>query len=106
MLPIPGCRIEMIERAPSVDDRMTRFLKKRGEGVGGISIFVEDFDGVIKDLREKGFTVEVITGGRFDPKYPFRIGWVEAEEAHGAWIEYVESKAVPPYERQWWRSAD
>ena len=103
MLPIPGCRIEMLERGPKVDDRMSRFLKKYGEGVGGLSVFVEDFDALVKDLREKGFTVEVRTGGSLDPKYPpFKTAWVEAEEAHGVWIEYVEAKAVPPYEKKWW----
>ena len=102
MLPIPGSRIEMLEMAPDVNNRMSRFREKYGEGVGGLSVFVEDFDALVKDLKEKGFTVEVRTGGAIDPKYPFRTAWVEAEEAHGVWIEYVDAKAVPPYEREWW----
>ena len=108
MLPIPGAipgfRLEMLEIAPSVqqeDNRISRFLKKRSEGVGGLSIFVEDFDGVVEDLRKKGVAVEIETATVVDPKYPFRIGWVEPEEAHGAWIELVDSLAVPPFEKDW-----
>ena len=67
MLPIPGgtpgFRIEMLEVAPNAeeDNRMARFLKERGEGVGGLSIFIEDFDAVVKDLKDKGVAVEVET---------------------------------------------
>ena len=107
MLPVPGAtpgfRIEMIERAPNIqeDNRMSRFLRDHGEGVGGLSIFVEDFDAVVQDLRDKGVAVTVETVSFIDPEYPFRVGWVEADEAHGVWIELVDSKAVPPYEKEW-----
>ena len=102
MLPTSaGARIELIEPNLDIDSRFARFLKERGEGVFGLSIFVDDFDKEVKTLREKGVTVELTTATIIDPEYPFRLGWVEAEEGHGAWIEIVDSEAVPPYEKEW-----
>lgn len=100
MLPLHGARIEMIEPGPA-NTRMYRFLKERGEGVGGLSIFVEDFDKEIKSLMEKGVAVEVTTTPILDPKYPLRLGWVEAYQGHGVWLEIVDVKTVPPYDKDW-----
>ncbi len=100
MLPLHGARIEMIEPGPA-NSRMQRFLKERGEGVGGLSIFVEDFDKEIKGLKEKGFAVEIMTTPILDPKYPLRLGWVEADQAHGVWLEIADVKTVPPYDKDW-----
>ncbi len=100
MLPLHGARIEMIEPGPA-NSRMYRFLKERGEGVGGLSIFVEDFDKEIESLKEKGVAVEVMTTPILDPEYPLRLGWVEADQGHGVWLELVDVKTVPPYDKDW-----
>ena len=100
MLPLHGARIEMIE--PSADNsRMLRFLQEHGEGVGGLSIFVEDFDKEIRALREKGVPVQVMTTPVLDPNNPLRLGWVESNQGHGVWLEIVDLKTVPPYEKDW-----
>ncbi len=101
MLPLRGARIKMIESNPLTMNRMSRFLKEHGEGVAGFSIFVEDFDKEVELLKNRGVTVEVTTTSAIDPKYPFRLGWIEAEQCHGAWLEIVDAKAVPPYEKDW-----
>ena len=83
MLSIPGARIEMLEiNSKDVYQRMTRFLENHGEGIGGLSIFVEDFDAEVKALKDNGFAVKVQPGKLLD-KYPFRLAWVEADEGHG-----------------------
>ncbi len=100
MLPLHGARIEMVEPSPG-NDRMYRFLKERGEGVGGFSIFVEDFDKEIEDLKRKGIPVQVMTTPILDPKYPLRLGWVEANQGHGVWLELADVKTVPPFDKDW-----
>lgn len=100
MLPLHGARIEMIEPSPG-NSRMYRFLKERGEGVGGLSIFVDDFDKEIKALKEKGIPVEITTTPVLDPKYPLRLGWVEADQGHGVWLEIADAKTVPPFDKDW-----
>jgi len=100
MLPLHGARIEMIEPSPA-NSRMYRFLKERGEGVGGLSIFVEDFDKEIKGLKEKGVAVQTMTTPILDPKSPLRLGWVEADQGHGVWLEIADVKTVPPFDKDW-----
>jgi catechol 2,3-dioxygenase-like lactoylglutathione lyase family enzyme len=97
MLQTPaGTRIEFIEPKPGTDTRFSRFLAEKGEGVFGLSIFVEGFDKEIAGLKSKGVRVEEETQASIHPNYPFRIGWVPPEEGHGVWLEFVDSEALPP----------
>jgi catechol 2,3-dioxygenase-like lactoylglutathione lyase family enzyme len=100
MLPLHGARIEMVEPGQG-NGRMTRFLKERGEGIGGLSIFVENFDNEVKRLKEKGIAVQVMSTPVLDPKYPLRLGWVDAAQGHGAWLEIADVKSLPPFEKDW-----
>ena len=72
------------------------FLKERGEGVFGLSVFVSDFDAEVKALREKGIIIEDDYQASVHPGYPFRIAWIPPEEGHGVWIELVDAEALPP----------
>ena len=72
---------------------------KNGEGVFGLSIFIDDFDTEIKTLKEKGVTVEYELQTAIHPGYPLRLGWVPPEEGHGVWIELVDAEALPPHLR-------
>jgi methylmalonyl-CoA/ethylmalonyl-CoA epimerase len=97
MLKTPeGARIEFIEPKTQLETRFSRFLKQRGEGVFGLSIFVEDFDGEVKALKNKGVKVEDDYQAAIHPGHPFRIAWVPPEEGHGVWLEFVDSAALPP----------
>jgi len=99
MLPTEsGARIELIEPDTAVDSRFARFLRERGEGVFGLSIFVDDFDTEVRTLREKGVTVEDDMQAALFPENPFRIAWVPPEEGHGVWIELVDLEALPYFE--------
>jgi len=61
MLPVPkGARIEFVERRESDGNRHSEFLQKHGEGVMGISIFVDNFEAEIERLKKNkvNFVVE------------------------------------------------
>ena len=95
MLKTPsGARIEFIEPKAGANTRFNRFLEERGEGVFGLSIFVEGFDKEIAELKKNGVKVEEETQASIHPK-PFRIGWVPPAEGHGVWLEFVDSEALP-----------
>jgi catechol 2,3-dioxygenase-like lactoylglutathione lyase family enzyme len=97
MLKTPeGARIEFIEPKTGTSTRFSRFLQARGEGVFGLSIFVNDFDKEVKALKDKGVKVEDDYQASIHPNYPFRIAWVPPEEGHGVWLEFVDSEALPP----------
>ncbi len=97
MLPSPsGARIELIEPKTKVDSRFSRFLNTRGEGVFGISFFIDDFDTEIGALKKKGVAVEVETQAILFPEHPFRLAWVPPEEGNGVWLEFVDLEALPP----------
>ena len=96
MLPTKGgARIELIQPKPGDKNRFSKFLKERGEGVVGLSIFCTNFDEEVANLKKKGVPIEEEIG-TVHPGYPFRIAWVPPERAHGVWLEYVDSEALPP----------
>jgi len=91
-----GARIELIQPKPGKESRFSRFLAERGEGVFGLSIFVDNFDLEVKELKEKGVPVESDYQAAIHPGHPFRIAWVPPSEGHGVWLEFVDSEALPP----------
>lgn len=101
MLPTPeGARIELIEPKAAAQNRLARFLKENGEGVFGLSVFIDDFDAEVKALKEKGVTVEEEVQPSVHPGYPLRLGWIPPAEASGVWIELVDAKSLPPHLRK------
>jgi catechol 2,3-dioxygenase-like lactoylglutathione lyase family enzyme len=100
MLPTAGgARIELLEPKPTSKSRIARFLKERGEGVFGLSVFIDDFDAEVKRLREQGITVEEETQAAVHPGYPLRLGWIPPEQSYGVWIELVDAASLPPHLR-------
>ncbi len=100
MLPTEsGARIEFIEPNPDFDSRFSRFLKERGEGVFGLSIYCRDFDEDVARVKAGGIRVEEETQDFLFPDGPFRLAWVPPEEGHGVWIELVEASALPDFEK-------
>jgi catechol 2,3-dioxygenase-like lactoylglutathione lyase family enzyme len=99
MLPTKsGARIEFIEPNPEFDSRFSRFLKERGEGVFGLSVYCRNFDREVASLMEKGVKVEEETQTFLFPERPFRLAWVPPREAHGVWVELVDAVALPDFE--------
>lgn len=95
-----GARIELLEPKPASKSRIAKFFKDHGEGVFGLSVFIDDFDNEVKALRKKGVTIEEETQAAVHPGYPLRLAWIPPEEAHGVWIELVDAQSLPPNLRQ------
>ena len=84
MLSTPaGARIELIEPKAKVKTRMSEFFKKHGEGVFGLSVFIDDFDNEVKTLKKNGVTVEEEIQAAVHPGYPLKLGWIPPEQSHG-----------------------
>ena len=98
MLTVPkGARIEFVERKSEDGGRHSKFLKEHGEGVMGLSIFIDDFDAEVERLKKKGVKFTVEEQKDLHAGYPFRMAWVPPEEAHGVWLEIVDADALPPH---------
>ena len=98
MLTVPnGARIEFVQRRAEDDGRHSRFLKEHGEGVMGLSIFVDDFDAELERMKKNGIKFTVEEQNNLHKGYPFRMAWVAPAEAHGVWLEIVDAKALPPH---------
>ena len=99
LTPEDGARIELLEPNSKMG-RFNKLLKERGDGVYGLSIFIDNFDEEVKKLKEKGVPLEEEVAGLF-PGHPFRLAWVPPEEGQGVWLELVESEALPDFENAW-----
>lgn len=100
VLPTPGgARIEFIEPNMAQSTPFKQFLNERGEGVFGLSIFVDDFDAEVERLKKEGIPVQVDTQSFLFPDHPFRMGWVSPQYAHGVWLEFVDYEALPSFEK-------
>lgn len=102
LTPKDGARLEIIQ--PKTGDGlnfMYKLLNEKGEGVYGISVFIEDFDAEVVKLREKGVAVELQTVDFLWPDHPFRIAWVPPTEGQGVWLELVDTTALPDFEKAW-----
>jgi methylmalonyl-CoA/ethylmalonyl-CoA epimerase len=97
MLPTrEGARIELLEPKATCKNRIAEFLKERGEGVFGLSVFIDNFAAEVKALRDQGVTVQEETQASVHPGYPLRLGWIPPQEAGGVWIELVDAESLPP----------
>jgi hypothetical protein len=95
-----GPRIELLEPRGETT-RFSTFIETRGEGLFGICYFCDDYDSEIGNLREKGVAFEEETQKDLFPDYPFRVTWIAPDEMHnGVWIEFVDAKALPPFETE------
>ena len=96
-----GLRIELAQLDEKVKDRFTRFLSKHGEGLFGLCFFSDDYDGDMQSLKNNGIAFEEEKIDKLFPDYPFRVAWVSPEQTHqGIWIEIVDAKALPPFEKE------
>jgi len=100
LTPKDGARIELVQ--PTSDsERFYKVLKERGDGVYGLSIFIENFDEEVKKLKEKGVRVEEQTVEFLFPGHPFRLAWVPPEEGQMVWLELVDMEVLPEFEKAW-----
>jgi hypothetical protein len=95
-----GPRIEFLEPR-GVETRFSDFLKTHGEGLFGVCFFCDDYDGEMQRLWEKGIRFEEEKQEDLFPDYPFRVAWIPPDQMHnGVWYEFVDAKALPPFETE------
>ncbi len=90
LLPIGDCFIELIEPIGK-EGKFAEFLSQRGEGIFHYSIYTEDFDAKVKELKEKGYSLQ-----RQDVQVPFppnriRLAWLAPKDTRGIWIEIIDA---------------
>ncbi len=98
LTPPDGARIEIVQ-PKSEKDRYASLLKKNGDGVYGLSIFIDDFDEEVKKLKAKGVKLEEETFT--DLPFPLRLAWVPPSEGQGVWLELVDAQVLPDFEKDW-----
>ncbi len=86
-LPVGGSEVELV-RPTSLDSGLGRYLEKRGPGMHHICLEVDDIDGMLAQLKEKGVQLineepKVSADGR---KYAF----IHPKSANGVMVELYE----------------
>jgi len=89
--------LEPIKNEEGVETIFSTHLKERGEGLFHISVFIDDYDKRISELRKKGFTVEEWRDENLFPGHTLRMGWLQPKDTHGVWIEFVDATAIPEF---------
>ena len=82
--PITGSELELLE-STEPDGPVAKFIEARGEGVQHIAFRVEDIDGALKELQEKG--VRLIDKKPRKGAGGARIAFIHPKETHGVLVE-------------------
>jgi len=85
--PITGSELELLESTES-DGPVAKFIEARGEGVQHIAFRVENIDGALKELKEKG--VRLIDQEPRKGAGGARIAFIHPKETHGVLVELCE----------------
>ncbi len=85
--PITGSELELLE-STEPDGPVAKFIEARGEGVQHIAFRVEDIDGALKELKEKG--VRLIDQEPRKGAGGARIAFIHPKETHGVLVELCE----------------
>ncbi len=85
--PISGSELELLE-STEPDGPVAKFIEARGEGVQHIAFRVEDIDGALKELKEKG--VRLIDQEPRKGAGGARIAFIHPKETHGVLVELCE----------------
>ena len=91
-LPVGGSEIELVEPT-TTDSGLRRYLEKRGPGMHHVCLEVDDIEGMLALLKEKGIqmineTPVLGTGGK-------RYAFVHPKSANGVMVELYELPAAP-----------
>ncbi len=90
--PFGGLEMEVVQPGGKGADPAARCLKERGEGVFHLSLRVDDYEGTIKEWRNKGFTIGEYT--HKTPGHIARIAFLDPEELMGLWIEFIKEEQL------------
>jgi methylmalonyl-CoA epimerase len=88
--------LEPIESEDGPETPLIRFLKEKGEGIYHLSLFSDDFDNDIRNLKKRGYTLKKTQmGGDLFPGYTPRIAWLRPKETRGVLIEVCDAAGHP-----------
>jgi methylmalonyl-CoA/ethylmalonyl-CoA epimerase len=96
LLPIGDKFIELIQPVDP-EHRCAKFLKEHGEGLFHLSIFVEDYEKEVSELRKKGYKVTEEVG-ELGPEKTINLAWLLPDTTGGPHIEIVDAKQAPKFE--------
>ncbi len=88
-LPVGESRIELLEPAAE-DSPIAKFLAKRGEGIHHICFAVEDLEGALADLAQRGF--RLIHSHPVEGADGNRVAFLHPDAGHGVLIELSERR--------------
>lgn len=85
-IPIGESKIELLE--PIEDGAVSKFIKKKGEGIQHISLKVDNIESAMQDMKEKGavFIDEKPRQGAKGTK----IAFIHPKSSHGVLVELCE----------------
>jgi len=86
-LPVGGSEVELVNPT-SADSGLSRYLEKRGPGMHHLCLEVDDMDGMLEHLKEKGIQLSHETplvglGGK-------RYAFIHPKSANGVLVELYE----------------
>jgi methylmalonyl-CoA/ethylmalonyl-CoA epimerase len=82
--------IQAMEETGPAGERIVEHLEKRGEGLFHLSIFTDDYDGEIAELRAKGYQIDEMVNDSV-PGVPMRLAFMLTDDTHGVPIEIVDA---------------
>jgi methylmalonyl-CoA/ethylmalonyl-CoA epimerase len=89
--------IQAMEKTGPAGERIVEHLEKRGEGLFHLSLFTDDYDGEVAELRAKGYEIDEIVNDSV-PGVPMRLAFMQTEDACGVPIEIVDAAGIPDQE--------
>ncbi len=90
--PYAGIEIELIQPGDMPEDVARQCLDRRGEGFFHLSLVPDDYDAEIGTWRARGFTVAEFAIE--EPRGPIRLAFLQPEEVHGLWIEFIDTSKL------------
>lgn len=86
-LPVGGTEVELVK--PTTDDSgLAKYLEKRGPGMHHICLEVDDIDGMLAQLKEKG--VQLINPEAMQGIGGRRYAFIHPKAANGVMVELYE----------------
>jgi methylmalonyl-CoA/ethylmalonyl-CoA epimerase len=86
-LPVGGSEVELVK--PTTDDSgLSRYLEKRGPGMHHICLEVDDIEGMLESLKQKG--IQLINETPMTGSGGKRYAFVHPKSANGVMVELYE----------------
>jgi methylmalonyl-CoA/ethylmalonyl-CoA epimerase len=91
-LPIGGSEIELVQPT-TTDSGLARYLEKRGPGMHHVCLEVDDIEGMLAQLKEKG--IQLINETPMTGSGGKRYAFIHPKSANGVMVELYELPAQP-----------